>query len=191
MKFRAEAKNQEPPLHEPNPNSHQFRLIVFNIEKNPNVALLLRSAYAFGCKEFLIVGRQRFRFTGASGAHRFQPIRHCFTLQEAVDYCRDQGDEIVGVEIGGEALSQTTFLNNTAFILGNEGRGLADAETHCDRLVTIPQWRGMPSLNVATAGSIVMYDFMRRQDHPVATSDGQRYVDAAYPIHKDKSRGKG
>ncbi len=161
--------------------AHGFKLIIFNIEKEVNVGLLFRSAYAFGCEEILLVGRQRFKATGASGTHRAQPSRRFFTLKEAVEDCKEKGYRIVGVEIGGTCLTRADLNRNIAFILGNEGRGLADAAKFCEEIVSVPQWGGVPSLNVTVAAAITMFEFQRRQDRPPLESRGQRYSDRAYP----------
>ena len=158
-----------------------FRLIVFNIEKSANVAMLMRSAYAMGCCEALVVGRKTFKVTGATGAYQFLPWRHFYRLEEAVTVCRAAGDRIYGVEIGGRSLTETRFDRDAAFILGNEGKGLAEAQRFCDEIVTIPQWGGVPSLNVAAAAAIVMYEFQKQQGLAPAEVCGQAYFDANYP----------
>ena len=161
---------------------NRFKLIVFNIEKNNNVGLLMRSAYAFGCDEILIVGKVKFRATGSAGTYANLERRHFFALADAVAYCKREGFSVYGLEIGGTPLPQVHFDRDVAFILGNEGRGLADATAFCDRIVTIPQWGGVPSLNVATAGGIAMYTFACQQPAPQARIDGERYFDAFYQV---------
>lgn len=163
-------------------NTHRFKLIIFNIEKNNNVGLLLRSAYAFGCQEVLIVGKSKIKLTGSAGTSLKVKRKHFFQLKEAVDYCKLQEFAIYGVEIGGTPLPGYQFDRDVAFILGNEGRGLADATAFCEQILTIPQWGGVPSLNVATAGAIAMYSFACQQANPIASSQDQRYYDQAFPL---------
>lgn len=162
--------------------AHAFKLIVFNIEKPVNVGILLRTAYAMGCDEVLIVGKRRFKVTGASHTHRVQKWRHFYRMEEAAAYCRDEGYRMVGVEIGGQWLHETRFNENVALVLGNEGRGLSDAQPFCDTLVTIPQWGGVPSMNVAMAGAIVMYEFQKQQNLPCLQTSGQKFYDDHYPM---------
>jgi len=163
----------------------RFRLIIFNIEKNNNVGLLTRSAYAFGCDEVILVGKTKIRQTGSAGTYLKQTRRHFYGLAEAVQYCREEGFLILGVEVGGTPVSSYPFVRDVAFILGNEGRGLADAEPFCDDIVTIPQWGGVPSLNVSTAGAIAMYSFACQQDKPHAQSHGQKFFDCNFPISSE------
>jgi len=167
--------------------NHRFKLIVFNIEKNNNVGLLMRSAYAFGCDEVLLIGKTKYKVTGSAGTYSKLKQRHFFSLAEAVVYCKQAGFTIYGVEIGGTPLPKVHFDSDVAFILGNEGRGLAEAAPYCDKVVTIPQWGGVPSLNVAAAGAIVMYTFASQQGDSPAEIEGERYFDAFYKIPKTES----
>ena len=160
--------------------AHAYKLIVFNIEKPENIGMLTRTAYAFGCGEIIIVGRRGYKVTGSGATHDALPRRHFHRFSEAVDYCRSLRFRIVGVEIGGVPLTRARFEGDVAFVLGNEGRGLADAQPFCESLVTVPQWGGVPSLNVAVAGAIVMFEFQKRQNLPFARSGEQRYYDAFF-----------
>ncbi len=164
------------------PEPYQFKLIVFNIEKAENIGLLMRTAYAFGCDELLVVGRKRFKVTGASHSHRLLPWQHFYHLEEAVAHCRQAGCRIYGVEIGGAWLTETRFDHHAAFILGNEGKGICDAANHCDQFIAIPQWRGMPSLNVAVAGALVMFEYQKQQGIAFAEVEGQRFYDTNYRL---------
>ena len=161
---------------------NRFKIILFNVEKDNNVGMITRSAYAFGCDELLIVGRQKVKTTGAQGTFNALRRRHFFQLEEAVHDCRAQGFVICGLEIGGTYLAETAFDQPTAFILGNEGRGLADAARFCEKIVSIPQWGGVPSLNVSVAAGILMYEFQSRQKIPLATCEGTRYFDDTFPL---------
>ena len=154
-----------------------FKLIVFNIEKPQNLGLLMRNAYAFGCQELLIVGRKRFKVTGAGHTQNLTSSRHFFNMKEAAAYCKQEGYEIWGVEIGGEWTHETAYDRNVALVMGNEGRGLSDAQSFCERIISIPQWGGVPSLNVAAAGAIAMYEFQKNQGRPPAAVEGQKFYD--------------
>jgi tRNA G18 (ribose-2'-O)-methylase SpoU len=161
--------------------SSKFKLIVFNIEKPDNIGMLIRSAYAFGCEELLIVGKAKLRITGAQGTQQVMKRRRFFSLAEAVQSCRDENYRISGLEVGGQLIQNASFKCNTAFLLGNEGRGLQGSRKFCDDIFMIPQWGGVPSLNVAVAGSIAMYEFQKKQQHaPMATIHGEKFADSFF-----------
>ena len=167
---------------------------MFNVEKSNNIGMLICSAYAFGCEELLVVGRPKIVVTGAQGTQAFMKRRIFPTLRAAVEDCHANGFAVCGLEVGGTRLDQAPFEQDTAFLLGNEGRGMGNTAELCDRLLCIPQWGGVPSLNVAVAGSIAMYEFQRRQDVAPARVEGDRYVDdvfvpnvkaAGWDMHRD------
>ena len=54
------------------------------------------------------------------------------------------------------------------FLLGNERSGLTETETAlCRQLVRIPMVPGMDSLNVAVAGSLLLYEVFRSSNFKV------------------------
>jgi len=161
-------------------SQNSFKLIVFNIEKSGNIGMLIRSAYAFGCQELLVVGKTKIVVTGARGAQQVLKRRRFPSLALAVETCREDGFKVVGIEVGGKPISQYGFHQKTAFLLGNEGRGLGSSRTFCDEILMIPQWGGIPSLNVAVAGSIAMYEFQKAQNKPEASYRGEKYHDAFF-----------
>jgi 23S rRNA (guanosine2251-2'-O)-methyltransferase len=67
---------------------------------------------------------------------------------------------VIGVENTPEAqdLSSADFKIPLALVLGNEGEGLGRlVREKCDFLVRLPMWGKVSSLNVAVAGSIILY----------------------------------
>ena len=74
---------------------------------------------------------------------------------------RDAGSVIIGVELAEEAVRLADLLaarSRTVLILGNEGTGIpAEAWDLLDLVVEIPMVGYGGSLNVAVAGSLVLY----------------------------------
>ena len=65
---------------------------------------------------------------------------------------------------GGEDYAETTYPARVAIVLGNEASGLADALLeHCDAMLTIPISGRAESLNVAMAGTVVLFELARRR----------------------------
>lgn len=163
-------------------SQRRFKLIIFNISKDLNIGTLYRSAYAFGADEVLLVGRRRFKVTGASGTHHVMKTRHFMNMKEASAYCKSEGFKILGLEVGGTPVTEYAFDEDIAFVMGNEGRGISDATEFCEGFVSVPQWGGVPSLNVAVASSIVMFQFQSKQGFPTAEVQGDRYIDDFYKV---------
>lgn len=64
---------------------------------------------------------------------------------------------LVGVEMGGVALSEYKHPKTAIYLLGAEDRGLPDhVQAQCQAIVSL-EAVNMLSYNVAVAGSLVMY----------------------------------
>eukprot|EP00927_Polykrikos_kofoidii_P015870 TRINITY_DN17107_c0_g1_i1.p1 TRINITY_DN17107_c0_g1~~TRINITY_DN17107_c0_g1_i1.p1 ORF type:complete len:238 (+),score=53.39 TRINITY_DN17107_c0_g1_i1:99-812(+) len=138
-------------------------LLLFNIGKRQNWGTLLRSACAFGVSEVLAVGAQKLALFGSQGTASQVPLRHFETLAAAKAELAAKDVRLCGVEITDDAVpvQSCQFTGSTAFMLGNEGEGMTPAQRDaCDFFVYIPQYSGATaSLNVATAGAIVLHHF--------------------------------
>jgi len=89
--------------------------------------------------------------TGTQGSHALLPRRHTYSVREAIETCKAENYEVVGVEIGGICLSKVKFDKPTAFLMGGEGIGIPEQTLAlCDRIVTIPQY-GMIQFFLSTS----------------------------------------
>ena len=60
--------------------------------------------------------------------------------------------------MGGENLFETELQGKVAVVLGNEGNGLSDySRQKVNKVVALPMENSIESLNVAIAGSVIMY----------------------------------
>ena len=74
------------------------------------------------------------------------------------------GRRVALVAHGGTPLAQVELGDGTTFVLGAERAGLpAGIVAECDERATIPQAASTESLNVAMAGTIALYELLRRQ----------------------------
>jgi len=164
-------------------NPHFF-VIVNNVAKKHNVGQMVRSASAFGVKSMLIAGSPKnAQFFGAQGTEKKVNIKFFGKVEEAVEFARiQQKCQIVGVEIkdGARSISEEPFHpgQNVAFMFGNEGSGLTEAQcAKCDLFVYIPQFGdGTASLNVAVAASIVFHRFASWAKYPEHARRGEKFV---------------
>ncbi|EQC37808.1 hypothetical protein SDRG_04832 [Saprolegnia diclina VS20] len=148
--------------------------IVNNIQKRKNIRDLLLSAAAFGVVEVFVVGHKLLSFESAlqfddtmPGFELPFPITRCATLVECRNLLKTRNPltQIVGIEILHNAKSvndkDVFTAAPMAFMVGNEGSGLSDAQVAiCDGFVYIPQYGGgTASLNVTVAASIIMHKY--------------------------------
>jgi len=138
-----------------------FAIGVEGISKAVNLGNLLRSAHAFGASFVFTIGaddKAIHMHADTSKASSHVPLYHWRSLAELK---LPKGCSLVGIEILDEAHDLPNFPHplQAAYVLGPE-RGALSPElvAHCQHLVRIP---AAFSLNVATAGAIVMYDRLR------------------------------
>jgi len=143
------------------PSRGYFGIGVEGISKAVNLGNLLRSAHAFGASFVFTVGADEMAVEmhhDTSKAWSHLPLYHWGSL---ADLTLPKGCSLVGVEILDEAHELPSFPHpvRAAYVLGPE-RGTLSPElaARCQHLVRIPS---AFSLNVATAGAIVMYDRLR------------------------------
>lgn len=147
----------------PNPQTTRgyFGIGAEGISKSGNLGGLLRSAHAFGASFAFTVGadaRALQMRSDTSKADNHLPVYHWQTVDEMQ---LPKGCSLVGIEILNDATELPSFPHplQCAYVLGPE-RGVLSAGllARCDHVIRIPT---NFSLNVATAGAIVMYDRLR------------------------------
>jgi tRNA G18 (ribose-2'-O)-methylase SpoU len=138
-----------------------FAIGVEGISKAVNLGNLLRSAHAFGASFVFTIGADEKALemrSDTSKATTHLPLYHWRSLAELR---LPRGCSLVGVEILDEAADLPSFPHplRAAYVLGPERGALTpELASRCQHLVRIP---AAFSLNVATAGAIVMYDRLR------------------------------
>lgn len=138
-----------------------FALGVEGADKPVNLGNLMRTAHAFGASFSFTVG-VRHPVTNArsdtSRSVRQVPTYHWPTVDEMA---LPHGCQLVGVEILDDAVDLPSFRHpsRAAYVLGPERGALSAAILErCVHVVRIPT---AFSINLATAGAIVMYDRVR------------------------------
>jgi tRNA (guanosine-2'-O-)-methyltransferase len=135
-----------------------FAIGIEHPKRGVNVGTLLRSAFNLGAALVFTVG-QRYDHQGGDTvkAWRHIPVMHFATWAEYRVHA-PFGWTPVGIEIGRAAVDLRDYHHprEAVYILGAEDHGLTnEAAALCKDLVVIPS---RLCLNVAVAGSIVMYD---------------------------------
>lgn len=151
--------------------------------KPGNIGNLIRTAHAFGASFAFTVDARLDGLTqkfDTAKADTGMPVYEYASIEAMAlpRHCR-----LVGVELCADAVDLPSFHHpaQAAYILGGERESLSKTMIdHCDYLVKIPT---RFSLNVATAGAIVMYDRLRllgrSAPRPVTPSGGR----AAAAVH--------
>jgi len=138
-----------------------FAIGIEGASKAVNLGNLLRSAHAFGASFVFTIGadaRVLDTIADTSKASSHLPLYHWRSIDELR---LPRGCRLVGIELIEEAVELPAFAHpvQAAYVLGPERGGLsADVIARCQHLVRIPT---AFSLNLATAGAILMYDRLR------------------------------
>jgi tRNA G18 (ribose-2'-O)-methylase SpoU len=132
-----------------------------SISKSVNLGNLLRSAHAFGASFVFTIGADERALETRADTSRAASHLPLYHWQNLEDMRLPKGCSLVGVEILDEAIDLPSFPHplRAAYVLGPERGALTPALiARCQHLVRIP---AAFSLNVATAGAIIMYDRLR------------------------------
>lgn len=128
-----------------------------------NVGTLWRTADLLGAAFIFTIGR-RYKPRQASDtmhSSRHIPLYHYATLEDLKEHLPN-ACKLVGVELDDRAVDLASYRHpeRACYLLGAEDHGLTlEAIAQCHDLVRLP---GRFSMNVAVAGSIVLYDRVAR-----------------------------
>lgn len=135
-----------------------FAIGIDHPKSEVNIGTLWRSAFCFGASLIFTVGRRYERqASDTTQSWRHLPLMHFSTWDEYQQHA-PFGWIPIGIEIGRSAIDLRLFSHprSAVYILGAEDHGLTnESVTLCHQLVVIPT---RYCLNVAVAGSIIMYD---------------------------------
>jgi 23S rRNA (guanosine2251-2'-O)-methyltransferase len=142
-----------------------FLLMLDLVQDPQNFGTLLRTAEAVGVHGVIIAERRAVGVTAAvvkasAGAVEHLKIARVTNLSRAIENLKRASVWVIGVENAPEArdFSRADFTIPLTLVLGSEGAGLGRlVREKCDFLVRLPMWGRVSSLNVAVAGSIVLY----------------------------------
>lgn len=135
-----------------------FAIGIWHPKHEDNVGTLWRSAYALGAAFVFTVGRRfREQASDTTKAWRQIPMFNFRSLDDLREHL-PHSCALVGVELDDRATRLEGFAHppRAVYLLGAEDHGLSDeVRQRCHRIIQLP---GTECLNVAVAGSIVMYD---------------------------------
>lgn len=140
-----------------------FGIGVWHPKTGVNIGTLLRSSDIFGAAFVFTIGRRYQRqASDTAKSWRHVPLWHFESMPELVRTC-PYSCPIVGVELVDGAAPIESFCHpeRALYLLGAEDSGLPpDMLRQCHSVVRLP---GERSMNVASAGTVVMYDRHAKQ----------------------------
>jgi len=85
----------------------------------------------------------------------------------AMDEIKGKGLWIAGLDAAAEMyVYDCDFRSPIALVIGGEEKGIRPlVKSSCDFLISIPQKKGISSLNASVAGAVVMYEVLRQRNY--------------------------
>ena len=135
-----------------------FGVGIWHPKTENNVGTLWRSATLLGASFCFTVGRRYSKQSSdTTSAWRHIPLCHYDDVDDLVKHL-PYSCPLIGVELDARARDIAAFVHpeRACYLLGAEDHGLSDTvRERCHALVQLP---GAFSMNVAAAGTVVMYD---------------------------------
>ncbi len=169
-------------LLQPIPNDHvkklakaqaiPLALLLFNLDGNMNVGMILRTAVVLGCSTVYLVGKKRYDPRSTVGAKNYITIHHVPSIDDPKLFFDSNNLQPILLEQGGEPLetfSFAPFLKESTtklptIVLGCESTGIPPSwlEAKLGPTISISQMGVLRSLNVSIAASIFLYEYVKQ-----------------------------
>lgn len=146
-----------------------FILILDSITDPHNTGAIIRSADQFAVDAVVLPKRRAagdFETISkiSAGATAWVPLLYTANTVRTVETLKQHGFWVFGADAQGEPVTQVSFPDKTALIMGSEGSGIRHlVQEVCDSFISIPTWGKIDSLNVSVAAGILMYEIRRQQ----------------------------
>ncbi len=140
-----------------------FIVIADGINDPHNLGALIRVAEGAGCHGMIIPKRRSATITAvvaksSAGAMAHLPIAKVSNISNAIEELKKAGVWIYAAEAGGTDYTETEIITPAAFIFGSEGNGVSRlAKEKSDFIISIPMKGKVNSLNVSSAGAVILF----------------------------------
>lgn len=150
-------------------NSHPVLVLIDGIQDPHNLGAIARTCEAMGMQGLVIPQRRAVGVTSsvmkvAAGALLSLPVSRVVNLNRALDYLKQKGFWIYGLEgAAPKPIYTLQFDGPVALVIGAEGEGISLlTQHHCDELVSIPLAGKTESLNASVAAGMALYEISRQ-----------------------------
>jgi TrmH family RNA methyltransferase len=150
-------------------------VIAADVQDPGNLGAIVRAAEAAGATGAIAAGSSADPFgwkalRGSMGSALRLPVRSARTAAEAAGTARAHGCRIAAaVPRGGSDPSMAPLGDQTAVLIGGEGRGLEEAVVDgADVRISIPMQPPVESLNAAVTAALILYEARRQRGRPVS-----------------------
>jgi len=144
--------------------SNNFAVLMTNVIGDFNIGTVIRSANFHGANEFFYYGRKRFDRRSCVGVHNYTPVNFLSTIEEVESLKKTY--TFVALENNVKnTIPICEFDWRTEkpplIIVGEESVGIQEEVVKlCDVTIEIPNHGSVRSINVGSAASIAMHDYV-------------------------------
>jgi 23S rRNA (guanosine2251-2'-O)-methyltransferase len=170
-------------------------LALDGVEDPQNLGALLRVADGAGVDGVVLTERRAAPLSPvaiktSAGAAEHLRIARVVNLVRSLEELKKKNIWVIGLDERGETdYDRFDMTGDCVLVLGSEGAGLHDlVRRTCDHMLRIPMSGGVSSLNVSTAGAVVLYE-AARQRRAAALSDALPAAPVASKPRKKKGLG--
>ncbi len=147
------------------------RLVIVcdGIEDVHNLGSILRVAECCGAAGVVIPKNKSAQVTGAvvrisEGAAGHIKVARVPGINYAIDKLKENGFWVYGLEADGEDLYGCDLTGSAALVVGGEDRGIAPlTRKKCDKILSLPLFGKVNSLNASVALGIAAYEAVRQR----------------------------
>ena len=148
--------------------SNNFAVLMTNVIGDFNIGTVIRSANFHGANEFYYYGRKRFDRRSCVGVHNYTPVNFLSTIEE-VGSLAEKYTFIALENNVKDTISMYDFDWRTPkpplIIVGEESVGIQDEVIKmCNHKIEIPNYGSVRSINVGSAASIAMHDYVYKKN---------------------------
>lgn len=135
-----------------------FGIGIYNFKYDVNIGTLWRTANILGANFIFTIGK-KYKHQGSDTLKSFKhiPLFSFDNIEDLINHLPNE-TKLIGIEMGPKAIDLHKFSHpeRAIYLLGTESSGLPnEVMEKCHAIVKLP---GEYSLNVSTAGSIIIYD---------------------------------
>lgn len=145
-------------------------LLLDSVQDPQNFGALLRTAEVVGVHGVIIPEHRAVGVTPvvektSAGATEHLRIAQVTNLSRVIEQLKERGVWVVAVDMDApHAYDEADYRMPMALVLGSEGAGIGRlVRSRCDLAISLPMHGRVQSLNVAIAGSIVLYHASRQR----------------------------
>lgn len=142
-----------------------FAILASQIYSDFNFGSVIRSANNFACHNVYYYGSKKFDRRSCCGTYHYLSVEYLSDL-EGIKKLKEKY-WFVGLENNVDKpihdIRKYNWKPNSLIVLGEEGAGIcAEVCDLIDEFVEIPSMGSVPSLNVASAATTAMYDYVSK-----------------------------